>query len=86
MENDSVIEPYGVRVELNPHDEGHVTDVIVIARAVFFDDSGNAWDSLVTSSSVSTTGLVRRAMIEAAADAVGSYYFMAAEGGNDDHE
>lgn len=60
---------YGQNVELSPMDPGeHVTEVIVIARVVKFDDEGNLGDLIALCGSDGLTRIIERGMLDEAVD------------------
>ena len=60
---------YGHEVELTMPDANEVvTDVIVLARAVWYADDGHAQDSLLMTSTRTTTGMVASGMLAFALD------------------
>ena len=60
---------YGHEVELTePDGDEVVTDVIVLARAVRYDDDGHAQDSLLMTSTRTTTSMVASGMFTFALD------------------
>lgn len=64
---------YGHEVELTEvsDDDGVVTDVIVLARAVRFGDNGRAEDALFISGTPSTTYMLQLGMLHAALESLG---------------
>ena len=52
-----------------PADGGLVTDVVVLARVVRYDDDGDATDSLLVSSTRNTDGIVLSGILSAALSA-----------------
>lgn len=60
---------YGHDLSLfDPDEGGLVTDVIVLARAVHYDDDGRAADSMILSSTRNTGGIIQAGMLSAALD------------------
>lgn len=58
---------HGQTIPLTPIDDGGVvTDVIVIVRAVEFDDDGRAHDSIYVDATRSTTEVLHTGMLAAA--------------------
>ena len=58
---------HGQALELTPIDDGEVvTDVIVIVRAIEFDEDGRAHDSIYVDGTRSTTELIQTGMLAAA--------------------
>lgn len=70
---------YGHTLNLwQPDDGGLITDVVVLARVVQYDDDGDATDALLMSATRSTGKIVQAGILAAAMDAAG------AAGGEDD--
>ena len=58
---------YGHDLDLfDPDEGGLVTDVIVLARVVRYDDDGRAEDSMLLSSTRNTGGIIQAGMLSAA--------------------
>lgn len=67
-------EVYGIDMELPVPAKGHVTDVVVIARSVWFAPDGGAQDSLLMAVAPTTTNMVRRAMVSTASEFIEDCY------------
>lgn len=63
------ITAYGHEIELTEPDDGVVTDVIIMARSVAYDDEGNAYDDLLWTSTRQTTGMIQDGMLSRARQA-----------------
>lgn len=60
---------YGQNVKLSPMEPGeHVTDVIVIARVVKFDDDGEIGDFIALCGSEGLTRIIERGMLDESVD------------------
>ena len=64
------IEIYGHDIELTDPEGEIVTDVIVLARSVRNTDDGRIEDSLLASTTWTTTGMIQRGMLGDAKDAL----------------
>lgn len=65
---------YGHTVGLwQPDDGGLITDVVVLARVVRYDDDGCAEDSLLMSTTRSTGMIVQAGILATAMDAAGAW-------------
>lgn len=62
---------YGHDIELIDTEGEIVTDVIVLARTVRHDDDGCLQDSLIVSTTRTTTYMLQAGMIQCAAEAIG---------------
>lgn len=67
-------EVYGIDMELPVPVRGHVTDVVVIARSVWFTPDGMGQDSLLMAVAPTTTNMVRRAMVSTANEFIEDCY------------
>lgn len=57
----------------DPEDGGLITDVVVLARVVQYDDDGDATDSLLVSSTRNTGGIVLSGILSAALSATDAW-------------
>lgn len=65
---------YGHTLNLwQPDDGGLITDVVVLARVVRYDDDGDAADALLMSATRSTGKIVQAGILSAAMDAAGAW-------------